>query len=390
MTVLDQAARLRELVLRHGFGGLSARVVSPAPPAAGGGGDDQADALQGLLAGAEALANEAAMAPVGSDPEASVPAEAPPAEGPRAAAPPETGEEEASTTEAPLAPSEVGASEAQRMLSQMRPAKAARVVAVASGKGGVGKTHLSCNLAIAAARAGVSTVLVDGDLGMANVDVLLGLGGRRHLGEVLDGSASLDEVVVQHAEGLRILPGASGLADLAELQGQELLACAEALSSLEQGAQLLVLDLGAGVGKTVLAFAAAADELLVVTTPEPTAIADAYGLVKVLGGKLPQLRLQLVVNQAESEAEAKSVALRLQAVVDRFLPEQSLHYLGWVPKDPSVGRAVRAQRAFLEAQPFAPASRAVLQLSERLLGRPLGRPAGGLVARLFAAWGRVA
>lgn len=268
----------------------------------------------------------------------------------------------------------------------MRPAKASRVVAIASGKGGVGKSHLACNLAIAAARSGTNTVLVDGDLGMANVDVLLGLGGRRHLGEVLDGSAQLDEVVVQRSEGLRIVPGAAGLADLADLDGAALAQTAASLSALEQGAQLLLLDLGAGVGKTVLAFAAAADELIVVTTPEPTAIADAYGLVKVLGVKLPDLRLQLVVNQAESEMEAKAVAQRLQAVVDRFLPHQSLHYLGWVPKDPTVGRAVRAQKAFLEAHPLAPASRAVLLLCEQLLGRPVGKPPGGLVARLLGAW----
>lgn len=396
MTVLDQAARLRELVLRHGLGGLAARVVQPSAPWSespmeedrpeAGPEREEAQAGSPLEEGPEeARADEAPAEPglpLTEVSSAQEEAPQPPPSCPEAA----VGEPCLPSPEELRAGVDVGAAEGGAWLASMRPAKAARVVAIASGKGGVGKSHLSCNLALAIAQGGVRTLLVDGDLGMANVDVLLGLGGRRHLGELLDGQASLSEVLLGHREGLQVVPGASGLAELADLPPEQLAACAGALAQMEQGAELVLLDLGAGVGKNVLALAAAADELVVVTTPEPTAIADAYSLVKVLGAKLPALRLHLVVNQAESEEEAQAVACRLQAVVERFLPATQLPSLGWVPKDPAVGRAVRQQRPFLEAQPLAPASRAVLRLSAELLGRPKPNEAQGLVARLLKAW----
>src|SRR5438128_1314990 len=200
-----------------------------------------------------------------------------------------------------------------------QPLRRTRVLAVASGKGGVGKTNLTVNLAIALAREGKRAVVLDGDLGLANVDVLLGIHPRYTLQHVMSGQRSLGEVMVAAPGGIWVVPGASGLEELADMSEEQRQYLIGALGELDGRVDVLLIDTAAGVSREVSAFLEAAPEVIVVTTPEPAAITDAYALIKVAsaasdGG--PTLRL--VVNQANDVGEAVGVARKLQTVARQF------------------------------------------------------------------------
>lgn len=245
------------------------------------------------------------------------------------------------------------------------------VLAIASGKGGVGKTNLCVNLAAAMARRGVRVVLIDGDLGLANADVLCGVNTSAHLGHVIEGRCSLEEIAVETSCGFRLISGASGITRLAHLDASQRRRIFDGLASLEGSVDLVLVDCGAGIGLGVLGFVAAADLSLIVTTPEPTAIADAYALIKTLvsrarGGLAPESRSMLVVNQARRESEAWRVHRRINAVCERFLGAR-VKLSGWVPYDGAVREAVRARHPFVYNAPRCRASRAVRDLSGRVL-----------------------
>lgn len=236
-------------------------------------------------------------------------------------------------------------------------------IVVASGKGGVGKTQLSCGLAIALARAGIKVLLLDLDMGLANVHITLGLEARATVADLLAGG-SLEDCLVTGPEGIRILPAASGAADLAAAGPRERARLLEALATAPDHARVIVADLGAGAAPTVLDLLSLGDLPLVVTTPEPTAFTDAYALAKLLAQRDREaaMRLRLVTNRTRTHEDAQDVADRLSVVARRFLG-LDLGYLGALPDDPAVGRAILNRRAVLESEPHAPASRALERLA---------------------------
>lgn len=263
-------------------------------------------------------------------------------------------------------------------------ARLARVVTVSSGKGGVGKTSLAVNLALALGELGLRVGLVDADLGMANVDILLGLVPRYHVGHVADGSCTLEQALCQGPEGLLVLPGASGLFELASMRGEALQRLLRELRRLDHLVDVVLIDTGAGIGEQVMAFLQASPEVLVVATPEPTAITDAYGLIKALTRARLQnyqralsTRFFLVVNMGKSAEEGHRVAGRLQAVAERFLGVE-LVSLGVIPYDPAVSLAVVEQVPLLRRWPRSAAAQGIRQVARRLFDLPPAPSVGGL------------
>ena len=250
-------------------------------------------------------------------------------------------------------------------LRQSPAAKRSWSLAITSGKGGVGKTSLAVNLALALAQAGERTRLVDGDLGLANVDVLLNLHPRHSLRDVIADGMPLEEVILTGPAGLEVIPAASGVEALANLSGVARQFLVNRLQRLSLGTGVTILDTGAGVSKTVLALTLAADEVLVVTTPEPTAITDAYAMVKILTLRQPSLPVQLVVNLAEHAGQAREVHGHLERIIRRFL-HREISLAGWIPRDACVERAVREQRPLALFFPYARATEAIRGMAARL------------------------
>ncbi len=263
---------------------------------------------------------------------------------------------------------------------------AARVVAVTSGKGGVGKTNVAVNVAIALAASGKRTVLVDLDLGLANADVLLDMNPRHTIADVAAGRRSAAEAAVSAGRYLRIVPGASGVASLANLGEEELRGIALSLESLARESDFLVLDTGAGISRATTAFLAAADEALVVTTPDPTAIVDAFAVLKLLSREARRGGVGLLVNQALTAAEAERTSHGIASTAARLL---DLHVArrGWVPSDPALAESVRRRTPVLLDNPGSASGRALRALAESLAG-PEGPRGGGFLDRIRGIHGR--
>lgn len=230
--------------------------------------------------------------------------------------------------------------------SEPVPAWGPRVLTVTSGKGGAGKTNLSVNLAIALARLQQRVIIFDADLGMANVDVLLGITPRFSLYDYLYKGIPVEEILMSGPGGVRIISGGSGFLELASLTPLQHSRLLEGLNKINGLADFIIVDTGAGISKEVLAFCAAADEVLVVLTPEPTSLADAYGLIKVIDRFKLQQCAYLIVNQSHNDGESQDTVNRIRALAGRYLTVE-LKYLGDIRYDPCVGRAVRKQLPFL-------------------------------------------
>lgn len=255
--------------------------------------------------------------------------------------------------------------QASQLRSLVRQRPRASVIAITSGKGGVGKSNIAVNLAVRFAAAGKRVVLLDADLGLANADVLCNVGLPWNLSHVVARRKELKDVLVRAPGGFFLIGGASGLArmaDLTELDRQTLI---HALGELEEQADVILIDTGAGISPNVLAFAKAADHVLVVTTPEPTAITDAYAMVKVLSRDGAERRLSLLVNQVCSPEEARAVQERIAKVAKQFLGVSVLE-AGYVFADEQVSAAVRRRTPFLLASPRCPAAQCIAQLAMRL------------------------
>jgi len=254
----------------------------------------------------------------------------------------------------------------QRVNDPTPTVRLARAIAVASGKGGVGKSNLAVNLAVAMSQLGQKVSLLDADLGLANADVLCNLAPRLTLEQVVNGSCRLADAMLLAPGGFRLIPGASGVTRMADLSVARRHALLEQLQALERVVDVLLVDCGAGINANVLGFACAAGTVLVVTTPEPTAITDGYGMIKSLVRQAPEVTVQVVVNMVASEAEGRQVFERINRVSQTFL-NRSLEYVGSIPADALVSQAVRQRMPVMLSAPDGAATAAIRRLATRLL-----------------------
>jgi flagellar biosynthesis protein FlhG len=261
-----------------------------------------------------------------------------------------------------------------------------RVIAVTSGKGGVGKSSLVANLGAELAGRGHRVTAIDADFGLANLDILFNLNPQHNLSHLLQGQAGAEQVVVDVAAvpGLQLVPGASGMEALADLDAAERERLLAALAPITAHREFVLIDTAAGIGRNVLDLCLAAGEVLLVTNPEPTSLTDAYGLLKILRQRDPSVRVRLLVNSTRDAAEGRGVYAKLEEVVQRFL-DCGLESLGAIPRDPCVSRATARQAPFVVAYPRAAASRAVAAVADVLLETTAAAGgSGGFWRRLLA------
>lgn len=237
-----------------------------------------------------------------------------------------------------------------------------RTIAVAGGKGGVGKSTVAVNLGMSLSVAGHDVVLLDADMGLANVDVMLGLTPSRHVGHLLDGECTLEELMLPAPRGLRVVPAGSGARRLAQLDNGEHAAIIRAFDELMQPPEYLLVDTAAGLSDNVTMFAAAAAEVIVVVCDEPASLTDAYGLIKVLSRDFGVRRIRMVANMVRNEGDARALHQKLARVSDRFL-EVVIEFAGWVPHDERLRQAIRRQCAVVDLWPSSHSALAFKQLA---------------------------
>lgn len=260
-----------------------------------------------------------------------------------------------------------------------------RVVAVASGKGGVGKTNVVVNLAISLAKMGQRVVIFDADLGLANADIIMGIIPKFTLWDVLQGRKSLEEILIDGPYGIKLIPGGSGIQELANLEYYQREKMLQGLRHFEE-ADFLLIDTGAGISRNVLAFMAAADEVIVVITPEPTSITDAYGLIKILSRLEQHSEVHIIINRTNGKREAEQTMAKIEAVVNKFL-QIKVRQLGHICEDQVIGKAVKSQKPFVMLFPNSSASRELGHIARNLVHGKAGRHGAavkdGFVERLL-------
>jgi flagellar biosynthesis protein FlhG len=251
-----------------------------------------------------------------------------------------------------------------------------RVFAVTSGKGGVGKTNVSVNLGISLAEAGHAVALFDADMGLANIDVLLGLSPRYSFAHVLEGEKTLDEIIVTGPSGLMVIPGASGIQKMAELSPTEQAAVIRGFSDVQREIDILIVDTAAGISSSVVNFAKACQEVVVVVCDEPTSLTDAYAFIKLLNRDHGLSRFQVLTNMMSGSEHGKNLFAKLCKVTDQFL-SVNLNFLGAVPDDPYLRRSVQKQTAVVQAYPGSSSSQAFRSLARKIEKWPLTNQPGG-------------
>ncbi len=234
--------------------------------------------------------------------------------------------------------------------------KETRVIAITSGKGGVGKTNIVANLGFALSRLGEKVLMLDADLGLGNLDVLLGLAPKYNLSHVVSGEKSIQEIILKGPGNIEILPASSGIQGLTQLSKQQKIQILTKLDLLIDSFDVLLIDTAAGISTNVLDFNATAQEIIVVVSPEPTSLTDAYALIKVLSLKYSEKHCKLLVNQAASDQEGREIYKQLNMVAERFL-DISVEYFGCVLFDEKVTESVKRQQIILELYPDSPASK---------------------------------
>jgi flagellar biosynthesis protein FlhG len=267
--------------------------------------------------------------------------------------------------------------QASGLRSMVKP-RPTRAIAVTGGKGGVGKTNVSVNLGVAVAEMGRQVMLFDADLGLANIDVVLGLHPRYDLSDVMRGECSLADVLVEGPAGLKVIPGASGVQALSELSRAEHAGLIRAFSEVGSDTDLLIVDTAAGISDTVLSFARASHEIVVVVCDEPASITDAYAIIKLLNRDYGHRRFRILANMARSAQEGRELFNKMCRVTDRYL-DVTLGFLGAIPFDDSLRKAVRAQRPVVQAFPRSRSAQAFRSLARKVDSWPPPDGANGQV-----------
>jgi flagellar biosynthesis protein FlhG len=261
----------------------------------------------------------------------------------------------------------------------------ATVLAVTSGKGGVGKTNIAANMALCLAAQNKRVLLLDADLSLGNLDLVMGIRSPYNISHVLSGHKRIEEIIQSGPQGLRIICGASGLDRLTNLSDGEQHLLVDHLCRLQSESDVIVIDTAAGIASSVISFCLAADHVLVVTTPEATAIADAYGMIKVLTRKHYQGPISVVVNMARTIDEGKQTYQRIAAVAQKFL-QSHVYYAGTLLKDERLCAAVRSRKPVVLAYPKATISLSLAALAGRLVGKQRGDSAGRSFFRKVIRW----
>ena len=248
-------------------------------------------------------------------------------------------------------------------LQQLSAPTPINVIAVTSGKGGVGKTNVSVNLAVSMASQGKSVVLFDADLGLANVDIALGLKPEYDIRHVISGERTLEEVLVDGPKGVKIVPASSGVAEMANLSAEQQAGLVRAFSELSMPVDTLIVDTGAGIEPAVLTFASACQEIIVVICDEPTSITDAYALIKVLNKDCGVQRFQVLANMVDNETQGRQLFEKISRVADRFL-DINLGYVGAIPRDDYLRKAVQQQSPVVQSFPRSQSAKALMKLAK--------------------------
>ncbi len=248
-----------------------------------------------------------------------------------------------------------------------------KVITISSGKGGVGKTNVVANLAVGFAMMGREVLVLDADIGLGNLDVLLGLAPRYNLGHLLRGEKTLDEVIIKGPKGINILPAASGVCELTDLNSEQKLRLISQIEMLGEGMDIMLIDTAAGISQNVLFFNMAAQEIIVVASSEPTSIIDAYALMKVLYLDHGEKRFRLLVNLVKDDDEGMEVYRNISMVATRYL-NISIDYLGFIPFDKNLPKAVRKQRVLMELFPESCANKKFFDIARILDQLPPHEP----------------
>jgi flagellar biosynthesis protein FlhG len=261
-------------------------------------------------------------------------------------------------------------------LRDMQTSQPIKVIAVSGGKGGVGKTNVSLNTAIALAQQGKKVLVLDADLGLANVDVMLGLRVKRNLSHVLSGECELDDIVIQGPAGINLIPATSGTQSMVDLTPAEHAGLIRAFSDMQTQFDILIVDTAAGISDMVLSFTRAAQDVMLVVCDEPTSITDCYALMKLLSRDHGVFKFKVVANMVRTPKEGQQLFSKLSKVTDRFL-DVALELVAIVPFDENVRKSVRKQKAIVEAFPDSPASIAFQSLATRIGKWPVPNKATG-------------
>jgi len=262
-----------------------------------------------------------------------------------------------------------------------------KIIAVTSGKGGVGKTKVEANLSVCLSELGKKVVVLDADFGLANLDVLLGLTPRYHLGHVLFGNKPLTESMVQGPQGIRIIPASSGLQRMSELTLAQRNHLIESFAHLDSDTDFFIIDTAAGISRNVIHFLLSAQEVIVVSAPEPTAIVDAYAVIKIILAEDRKKQIHVLINSVERSEDAQEVFCQINSVVKRFL-NREVDYLGHIERDAHVPQAVRSQMLVTHRFPNASASRSFRSLARRVAQQGnAAHPVNGLIwEKLLNDW----
>jgi flagellar biosynthesis protein FlhG len=258
----------------------------------------------------------------------------------------------------------------------MNQSRLIKVIAVTGGKGGVGKTNVTLNTAISLAQQGKRVMVLDADLGLANVDVLLGLRVEKNLSHVLSGECTLDDVLVEGPYGIKIAPATSGSQSMTELTPTEHAGLIRAFSELRSQIDILIVDTAAGISDMVLSFSRASQDIMMVVCDEPTSLTDAYALIKILNKDHGVFRFKIVANMVRNPREGQELFSKLTKVTDRFL-DVALELVATIPFDENVRKSVRKQKAIVEAYPNSPASVAIRSLARQAADWPVPAQPGG-------------